>query len=357
MRPPLRRVSAADLQAYARDRLGAALAYPKECLLRRHFRLARADVTVWFTSEKLAALCERTLVRRKDEAPSQNRVAIYAMDAEVGDWDPPAGWDEETGFSSRRFDRILAAVNLRGFYHHDAPSWQLYDRAAALGVQTLPTQVGIPPWEVGSPLRLFLHWAYAAADMRLTHAATLGLSGRGVLIVGPSGSGKSATTLAGVLSGLDSVGDDYVLVDIGSRVLAHPVFTVLKQDREGLRRAGLPTAAVDAAPANWRGKVELDAAACSLNGLAERIEIFALLLPEIARVPRTTLQRVTNHEAALALAPSAVFQLPGDGTEGFRFLAALVRRLPAFRVRLSEDPAEIAGAIGSFLAREGVDAG
>jgi hypothetical protein len=175
--------------------------------------------------------------------------------------------------------------------------------------------------------------------------------------VGPSGSGKSATTLAGVLNGLDSVGDDYVLVDIDSRVLAHPVFTVLKQDREGLRRIGLPTAAVDNAPANWRGKVELDAAACSANGLAERMEIFALLLPEIARVRKTTLQPVTSHEAALALAPSAVFQLPGDGAEGFRFLAALVRRLPAFRVRLSEDPAEIADVIGSFLARGGVDAG
>ena len=58
------------------------------------------------------------------------------------------------------------------------------------------------------------------------------------------------------------------------------------------------------------------------------------------------------HEAALALAPSAVFQLPGDTTQGFRFFAELARRLPAFRVRLSEDPVEIADAIGSFLARE-----
>ena len=142
-------------------------------------------------------------------------------------------------FSSREFDRILRAGNLRGFYYHDAPSWQFYDRATATGVLTLPGPLDIPPWESGSPFRLFLHWAYAAADMRLTHAATLGLGGYGALIVGASGSGKSSTALAGLLNGLDSVGDDYVLVEQGARVVAHSVFTVFKQDREGLRRAGV----------------------------------------------------------------------------------------------------------------------
>ena len=82
------------------------------------------------------------------------------------------------------------------------------------------------------------------------------------------------------------------------------------------------------------------------------MEIGALLIPEVAGLRRTTIEPATARQAALSLAPSGVFQLPGDTTEGFCFLAGLVRRLPAFRVRLSEDPAEIADAIGSFLARE-----
>jgi hypothetical protein len=357
IRPPPRRVSAAALKAYARDRLTAAVAFPKGRLGPRQFQLAGLDVTAWFTSEKLADLCERTLVQRKGDESPPHRVTIYAMDAEADGWDPPAQWDEQAGFSSREFDRILAAADLRGFYHHDGPSWQLYDRAAALGVQTLPTGLGLPPWELGSPLRLFLHWAYAAASLRLTHAATLGLNGRGALIAGPSGSGKSATTLAGLRGGLDSVGDDYVLVEKGPRVIAHPIFSVLKQDREGLRRAGVPAAEVDAALPNWRGKIEFDAAAYAPKGLGEQMEIFALLLPELARVQRTALQRVTAQEAALTLAPSSVFQLPGDATEGFRFLAGLARQLPAFRVKLSEDPAEIADALGVFLGRAEAHAG
>ena len=346
------RMSYDGLQAYARNRLAAAAAYPKERLLRRDFRLVRLDVTIWFSSNALAELCERTLVQRKYDDPSAARIEVYAIDVEAGGWEPPALWREDVGFASREFDRSLAADNLRGFYHHDAPSWQFYDRATGTGVLTLPGPLDIPPWESGSPFRLFLHWAYAAAHMRLTHAATLGLGGFGALISGASGSGKSSTALAGLLNGLDSVGDDYVVVEQGARVVAHPVFTVFKQDREAMRRVGIPESNIDAVELNWHGKVEFDAARFTAKGLAERMEIGALLIPEVAGLQRTMIESETARRAALSLAPSGVFQLPGDTSEGFCFLADLVRRLPAFRVRLSEHPAEIADAIGSFLASE-----
>lgn len=351
------RVDYDNLRAYARDRIDAAIAYPRDRVLRRHFRLARLDLAFASSSEPLAALCDRTLVRRaRDDAPAA-RVAIHAIDAGAEGWEPPARWREGTAFASRRFERVLEAGGLRGFYHHDAPSWQFYDRDAATGAFTLPGPVGMPPWESGSPLRLFLHWAYAAAGMRLTHAATLGVDGLGALVVGASGSGKSGTALAGLLNGLDSVGDDYVLVEKGSRVVARPVFATFKQDRDGLRRAGIAPDAIDGGGLNWHGKVEFDVAACAPRGLAERMEIGVLLIPAVARLRRTAIEPATPREAALALAPSGVLQLPGDTAAGFAFFADLLRRLPAFRARLSEDPAEIAEAIGSFLARRQRDAG
>ena len=41
----------------ANDRIAAALAFPKDRLHRRDFRLAKLDVTVWFASPELAAIC------------------------------------------------------------------------------------------------------------------------------------------------------------------------------------------------------------------------------------------------------------------------------------------------------------
>jgi len=357
-RRPIASVSAELLQAYASDRIAAAIAYPKDRLVRRDFRLARLNMTAWFASEKLADLCGRTLSLREDEDTSATHAEVLALDAEADGWDMPAAWDMQSPFSSREFERILAADNKRGFYHHEGPSWQFYDPARAVGMQTLPTELGIPPWETGSPLRLFLHWAYAADDdMRLTHAATLGLNGRGALIAGASGSGKSGTTLAGLLNGLNSAGDDYVLVEQGSRIVAHSVFTVFKLDTDGLSRTGMERADFGDTRLNWHGKIEFNAAKFRPRAFTDRMEISALLIPEIAGSRNTVIERASMHEAALALTPSAVLQLPGDAEKGFRFFSGLARRLPAFRVRLSKDPVEIAAAIGSFLAREQDDSG
>ncbi len=252
-------VSQDSLVAYANEQIAAAHSFPRERLVRRDFRMPQLDLAVWFTSQTLADLCEVTLLQNDTEAPAARRVEVFAMDAEADGWDKPALWDEDAGFSSREFDRILTAEGKRGFYHHDGPSWQFFDPSAYVGVQTLPTRLGMPPWEMGSPLRLFLHWAYAGAGMRLTHAATLGLNGRGALIVGASGSGKSGTTLAGLLNGLTSVGDDYVAIEQGERVIAHSVFKMFKQDVEGLRRSGVKAGDLPHANLNWHGKVEFDA--------------------------------------------------------------------------------------------------
>jgi hypothetical protein len=177
------------------------------------------------------------------------------------------------------------------------------------------------------------------------------------LIVGASGSGKSGTTLVGLLNGLNTVGDDYVLLESGARLIAYPVFGTLKQDPQGLRRAGLSESMLDGAPLNWHGKYEFDVSKAAAKGLTDQLEIAAILIPEVARLPRTRIERTVSRDGALSLVPSAVLQLPGDATKGFRFLSEVSRQLPAFRLRLSEDPVEIADAIESFLSQEVLSAG
>jgi len=346
-----------QVPGYARHLLDAAKAYPRRRLLRQDFRLEHLDLLVWFSSDRLADLCRRSLVERTTAGDAQNRAEIFAIDAMAEGWEPPAKLTGHAGFTSRDFENVLASHKLRGFYHHDGPSWQIFDPDTATGVITMTDALGIPPWELSSPLRLFLHWAYAAANLRLVHAATLGHDGCCVLIAGPSGSGKSGTALAGFLNGLDSVGDDYVLVEPGPPATAFPVFRRFKQDPKGLSRFGAAARDLMSAELNWQAKVEFDPSRVASKPLADRMTICAILIPEIARAPRTTIVPAASRDAALSLAPSGVFQLPGDRTEGFRFFAALVRGLPAFRLRLSEDPAEISATIRAFLSERRTHAG
>lgn len=345
-------VSFRNLRAYARARIEAAAAYSRDRLHHRRLITPALECDVWYSSAALADLYESRLVSRKEVSSGpRRRVQIHLLDASLGDWEYPAVWEENAWFATREFDKQLAQDGLRGIYH-DAPSWQFFDTAAGTGIHTLPRPDGIAPWEPGSPLRLFLHWAHATAGIRLTHAATLASNGNGALIVGSSGSGKSGTTLAGLLHGLTSAGDDYVLLDLGEAITAHAIYRVFKQDAEGLRRAGLTPAAVGAGEPNWHGKYEFDAARLAPQAFVERMTVRAVLIPQVAHAARTRFEPVPAARAAMALAPSAVFQLSGDMDGGFRFLAEVARRLPAFRVLLSENPAEIADAIGTFLESE-----
>lgn len=347
----VRSITIGDLAGYATDLLAAARAYDPACLGRRRLSLPFLDVDLGFTSPVFADLCASALAAASARTPLAS-IAVFAMDAQAAGWPRPLWWDESSGFLSRDFDQTLAAVGLRGFYHHQQ-SWQIYDPAARMGVQSLSSPLGIPPWETASPLRLFLHWAYASLGLRFAHAATLGVRGRGALVVGASGSGKSGTTIAGLLNGLDSVGDDFVVVALKPAPAAFRIFRSLKQDSAGLRRAGLD---LGDRPLNWRGKIEFDPAETA-RPLSEAMALHAILLPRIAHAPRTTIKPATAQEAALALAPSGVFQLPGDALSGFRFFAELTRSLPAFHVSLSQDPQEIAGAIGDFLSNRERHAG
>ena len=343
-------VSNRNLTAYAAGLLHGAKQVPRGKLARHELLLPGLDLTLWAASDAFAQLCRRLLIERAAAQPAPTRAEIFALDATLDGWQQPLHWDERGGYASREFEQRLAAAGLRGFYEHDGPSWQVFHPAARLGVQSLANPLGLPAWERGSPLRLFLHWAHAAAGRRLTHAAALGIGGHGALIVGPSGAGKSGTAIAGLSHGLECAGDDYVLLEAGDQITASAVFRIIKQDRPGLQRAGLAHPALDRAAPNWHGKIEFDPAEIGLPALAMTIEIEAIFIPSIARQARTSIERVSSRDAALALAPSATLQLSGDMNEGFAFFAGIAKRLPAYRLRLSESASEIAATIGKFLA-------
>jgi hypothetical protein len=343
-------VSNRNLAAYAASLLASAGQVRQDELSRHELHLPGLDLTLWAASGAFVKLCRRLLIERASPRPAAARAEIFALDTTLEGWQQPLRWDERGGYSSREFEQRLAAAGLRGFYEHEGPSWQIFRPDLRQGVQSLASPLGLPAWERGTPLRLFLHWAHAATGRRLTHAAALGVAGRGALIVGPSGAGKSGTAIAGLAHGLDCAGDDYVLLDAGERITASTVFRMVKQDRPGLRRVGIGHPAVDRATPNWHGKIEFDPAEIGLAPLVTAIEIEAIFIPTIAHEARTSIERVSQRHAALALAPSATLQLPGDSNEGFTFFTSIAKRLPAFRLKLSESASEIAATLGEFLA-------
>lgn len=275
--------------------------------------------------------------------PPARQARLLLLDAPAPIWAGPYYHEREVEAALRGTPYLLAHDPDRGFS-------QAFDHTTGRGIQFMRGPTGYPPWEPGAPLRNFLHWQLLGPRRGLIHAGTLALGGSGVLLAGPGGSGKSGTVLAGLLHGLGTVGDDYILADLRNGPSLRPVFRTLKQDPAGADRLGLTLA--PRAP-NWQGKLQLTVEEVAAGALLPRIVPVALLCPRVAHAPRTVIRPLDAKSAFQALAPSGVRQIPGDRAAAFALSAAVTRALPCHAIDLGTDPAEIADTIRNFLQRGG----
>lgn len=341
-------VTLENLTDYARHVLAAAEGsdYP----LTSKVRLPRLELTAHLDAGPLAnAVAQGFVPAPGDQAPADT-CRIFIAHPGIDGIDTPASWGQAP-FTQHAFATRLAEAGLRGNHFHDLDFWQFYDPDRRVGVQLMTANDSFPPWEPGAPLRPFLHWEYAARGMRLAHAGTLGIDGRGILLAGSGGAGKSGTVVAGLLNGLDSVGDDYVLIDLADGPAAHPLFATLKQDPGGFGRLGLKHRLKSYGALNWQGKHQFRIDDIAARPIPARLDIIALVVPHISGGEASSIMPVSRKEAMIALAPSGIAQMPGERESGFRFFSDLTRQLPCYRLSLGTQPREIASTIADFITR------
>ncbi|MEP6566398.1 MAG: serine kinase [Mesorhizobium sp.] len=311
--------------------------------------LPSLDLSLYSQNAGYVELARQRLSQAGAGAGQGEPCRILVASAGVDGMMLPPEWGNED-FHSRRFEKALAGTSFRAEYDHALRFWQIFDLSRNIGVQWMQSDRAYPPWEPGSPLRVFLHWFYSARGLRLTHAGTLGRRGRGVLLVGRGGSGKSGTVVDGVLAGMQTVGDDYVLLDqVGGFPTAYPVFRTFKQDAGGLHRLGLFEAITAGRQPNWQGKYEFFSEDLDGATMTPSLEIRALLVPHVAGQRHTELTTVSQARAMLALAPSGLFQMPGERDSGVARFAGLVRSLPCFGLALGSERQDISRVVSDFL--------
>lgn len=338
-----------DVAGFGQALLMEAAALDLSRLHKRRFNLSNLTIEAWFSDPGYAEICAHNLATGCDPtADGQADLTLYLLDSESVGWSQPARWMHDV-YDRQAANGKLARAGLRGAYLHDPRVWQFYSESARTGVQLVRRPGAMPAWESGGPLRAFLHWAYASQQQRLCHAATLGREGQGILLVGAGGSGKSGTCLAGIANGLDTVGDDYCLVEQGENVAAYPLFGMLKQDPAGVARALGDAAGKGFGPLNWQGKHEIHASMLACQPFVPKLAIRAIVVPRVTHAGRSALRPIQPGLAMRSFAPSSAFQLPDGEHEGIAFAGALCRRLPCLELQLSEDAAEIAATIRSYL--------
>lgn len=310
----------------------------------RRYRLAQTSVDLRTSLSDYLALCDTAL---NPGGAAGLGGGHFLVGCGGTDGCPAVRWSSPY-FREREVESTLRNTRYRLHFQADLGFWQFYDRDTGRGWQIMRGAQGYPVWDPGSPLRNLLHWHLNQAGNSLIHAGTLSHAGRGALLAGGGGSGKSGTVIAGLLYGIQTVGDDYVGVDPG-RMRAFPIFNTLKQDDTGLRRMGLHGHRAIAPTRNWQGKYQFSVHHLAPGLLADSLPIDTVLLPKVTGGDATRFEPVSARDAFLALAPSGVSQIPGDRAVQAHVAAAVLRQVPSYRMWLGKDPAEVIAALRGFM--------
>lgn len=248
------------------------------------------------------------------------------------DWFVPAprgeisGWSEEESASS-----IRACQNL------DARSACLWNSRERIAIYWCASADNLPVYEQAAPLRNLWQWIFSAQGGQLCHGAVVGLRGKGILLAGKGGSGKSTTALTCLARGWDYVGDDYVLLMPGSPTVAHALFGTAKMSApmEG----------------DWARQVDDPVSGKRVywlrSGLTASLPLSRIVLPQVARVTRSL--PCSRMEALRAVAPSSLFQLAGASALSWRRIQSLTGNLPASRLELGPDPEQIVDSLSCLV--------
>jgi len=241
---------------------------------------------------------------------------------------------------------------ISAIYHPGPDTLSVLDRASGKAFYLLRDNAPLPFWELSSPFRHILHPWFSTRGLQYTHAGAVGGASGGVLLAGKGGSGKSTTSLLCVSAGMHYAADDYCLTRPEDAQVFSLYNTAKLKGPEDLQR--LPEMAgrsfnEDSFEHGGVGKGTFNLSEVWPERMATGFPLRAILLPTITDRAESRLEPCSPGEALLALAPSTLAQLPYSGQADCLRLAALTNKVPAYRLYLGSDLAQISRLIEDLV--------
>jgi hypothetical protein len=210
----------------------------------------------------------------------------------------------------------------------------------------------VPYHDRGSPLRMILQRWMRHRGYLLVHGAAVGLPGRGVLLTGKGGCGKSTTALACLPSELLYAGDDYCLISGLQGPHVYSIYNTGKQNASDVGRFPELLPALSNANALDKEKALYFFHDFLPEKMSSEFPVAAILIPQITGRQETRLTPVSPAKALLALAPSTVYQLhAAEQQQIIRSLSDFIRMVPNYRLELGSDISQIPRVILDFLCK------
>ncbi len=215
-----------------------------------------------------------------------------------------------------------------------------------IGFYYIPDIKQLPYYEKAAPMRLIMHYFAEFNDMILVHGASVSVDGKAVILAGKGGSGKTTTAIASALSGLEYLGDDYVIIDYRNRTV-HSLFCSAKirweahQYIPSVKESSVNSPSDDKSYFFMRDLEEIK--------IRRDAQIAAIIIPSITPDSTPEIFKSSPLMALLLLSSSTIFQMPGSGIKTLAHLKELLQSVPVYQMTLSESSSVNAKLISNFL--------
>ncbi len=196
----------------------------------------------------------------------------------------------------------------------------------------------------------FARWA-RANDKLLFHAAAVGTGGKGVLVAGRGGSGKSTFAISCLAEGLDFVSDDYTLLTASGPLQAMPLYTVvaLREDMyQQFPQLGKPLMEPDGSFVGGKPQFQL-----SSHRLSPSLDIQAIVMPKIMGDAEPSIAAISPGKVMTQLIHSTITQIESRrDTALILQMAQRLSVLPIYEMRMSTDLKKNPAFLRSFIEKE-----
>jgi hypothetical protein len=235
----------------------------------------------------------------------------------------------------------------------------LIDFEQRVAIYHVPDSCHIPYYERAAPLRIPLDWWAAAVNMQFTHAAAVGTSNGGALIVGHGGRGKSTAAIASLANpAMFYAADDYLLLNVEaeSAPLAYNLYNTGKLDADHLQ-ARLPDLLplVENAEYLPQEKAFMFLHRHFPDKIKRELPLKVALLPQVTDRADSRAVPTAPQRLLIALASSTIYQSAVAGSTALQLLTNTLNRLPCYILELGADLTTIAPTIAAVIDRHSHD--
>jgi hypothetical protein len=327
----------------------------------KHFRIAGRTVQMRFAGDALIPKLTSAISHLETETAGESELTIHLFDSVSTNTPLPLmlsslvdllrlRWFERLGIRKEIND--FHSELIRTIFHLGPDILSTYNTETRSAVYWINGVEDIPYYEEGYPLTPILSWWLEQKGFQLIHAASVGTEKGGAIICGKGGSGKSSTALSCINSRLKFLGDDYCIVDTSDpenpRIWSLYSTSKLKgpDDIARFPRFRNLISNLD--------KLDDEKALLFLNDhlpecLLESFPLKTIFVPRITGLPDTSISAISSIAALRALAPSTMFQLPGDGPASFKRMSNLVKIAECRHLDLGTSIEGIPDSIADFL--------